>query len=152
VNELVNNLTKDWAKEVNNIDSHPISNELVNGDKTIANSPRAAPDVSQSEPSQPKVTVTTSEGPRKVSDKLTTDGDALDEVSLAGTPGGVKPTSSCPPGRVRSKHSGPWSLEWVHRHQKQDSDTLFVSKVKNSQNFPSRGPPRVTKKKGSGHL
>lgn len=63
----------------------------------------------------------------------------------------VKQTSSCPPGRVHSLSAGPWSLEWVRRHQQVvagDSKQRFNLVDKKSNSITNR----VTRRKGSGVL
>jgi hypothetical protein len=66
----------------------------------------------------------------------------------------VKRSSSCPLGRVRltTTSSGPWSMEWMSKCKKDDRRAPLVSKSKGTDNCSSKGPMRVSKKKGSSYL
>ena len=64
----------------------------------------------------------------------------------------VKRTSSCPPTRARPQASCPWSLEWANRHKRSESEVNVKPSLKGSAKPISKGPSRVLKKKGSGHL
>jgi len=64
----------------------------------------------------------------------------------------VKRTSSCPPMRARPQASCPWSLEWANRHKRSESEVNVKPSLIGSAKPTSKGPSRVLKKKGSGHL
>jgi hypothetical protein len=150
----VNDLTEDCEKEVKNISMQP-----PNPDSSV----KGTSDVN-STPSDPLLTKGASPSSNATCTNLV-DKNILKEMSgkndiiLSGDGGGkvgekrvVKRTSSCPPSRVRFTEFGTWSLEWVNKHQKHDSDSLFSSKKKNIQKKSYQAASKVTKKKGSGYL
>lgn len=157
VNDLLIDLTKDWHTEVhNNSLRHSTHEHIVKHDVPLASPIPSVPVISKCESPLLKVTCTKTidnillkDGSVKAAIVLGDSGDK-DGVQLNGEKRVAKRTSSCPPGRVRSAHSSPWSFEWVNRHKKLDADTLLPSTSKNSLKTSSKGVLRVTKKMGTG--
>jgi hypothetical protein len=52
------------------------------------------------------------------------------DVGGGGPPVRRHRTSSCPPGRVLSVTSGPWSREWLQDHNHGDAGLIFSTKKK----------------------
>jgi len=63
----------------------------------------------------------------------------------------LKRTSSCPPGKLRNIKAGPWSLEWVSRHNKVEARKSISLQTKETRKIIASAP-RGTKKKGGGYL
>jgi len=140
VNDLLNDLTKDWNMEVKNKSVRPPTLEyLVKGDALDANLTPSAPILSKC--ASPTLNVS---GTKLVDKNMLKAVSGKIDVILPGDGGGkdgdpvngekrvAKRTSSCPPSRVRSTQSGSWSLEWVNNHQKHHSNTIFSPKPKNN--------------------
>lgn len=89
----------------------------------------------------------------KVNEQAEDCGDiSKSEKILRGVKRVPEQTTSCPPGRVHSPTSGPWSLEWAKR-QKHVVDGVVVPKKTDIINKSSlAGLPRDSKKKSGGYI
>jgi len=158
VDDLVHHLSEDWNREVNNQcvnHSSPVFFGSKNESPLISRPPTPLfplskePDVGLTPQLRPSVE-TTDMNEKMIAQATKGVGNKQPGDHFCITKRIVKRTSSCPPGRVRSSVSGPWSLEWVNKQF--DSDNRQLLKPRALHASSSKRGHKISKKKGSDYL